>query len=64
MLNDFLVPFSIPAFIIKRMTNKWVLFPYLRKIIMYPIFLLAKRILAGGEKADQGGLVFLALTKE
>jgi 2-polyprenyl-3-methyl-5-hydroxy-6-metoxy-1,4-benzoquinol methylase len=64
ILNDFLVPFSIPAFIIKRITNQWVLFPNLRKIILYPIFLFAERILAGGEKADQGGLVFLALTKE
>ena len=64
ILNDFLVPFSIPAFLIKRITNRWVLFPCWRKIIIYPIALVAKRILAGGEKANQGGLVFLALTKE
>lgn len=63
LLNDFLVPFSFPAFLIKRLTNRWVLFPSVRQKIVYPVYLLVRRILQGGDRAEQGGLVFLALTK-
>jgi len=64
LLNDLLVPLSIFSLITKRLTNRWVLFPGLRKIILYPLFLIVEPLLNSGIRAEKGGLVFLALTKE
>lgn len=63
LLNDFLVPFAFPAFLTKRLTNRWVLFPSVRQKMVYPLYLLARHVLDGGDKAEQGGLVFITLTK-
>ena len=62
-LNDSLVPFGLLSLVIKRLTNRWVLFPTLRRIVIYPFFILAERFLQGAEKSNQGGLVFISLTK-
>lgn len=62
-LNDFLVPFSFLGVLTKRLTNRWVLFPAVRRKMVYPLYLLARRILRGGERVEQGGLVFITLTK-
>jgi SAM-dependent methyltransferase len=62
-LNDFLVPFSIFGLITKKIFNRWTLFPSLRRIVMFPISLLVRKLVQGAENVERGGLVFLALTK-
>ncbi len=64
LLNDFFIPFGLLGFISKRFTQRWVLFPSLRLIFTYPIYLLIKRILNNVQETDNGGLVFMALTKK
>lgn len=63
LLNDFLVPFSLPRMAIKRLTNRWVLFPKLRRLTIYPFYLMARRTMWGKIRDDHGGLVFMALTR-
>jgi SAM-dependent methyltransferase len=63
LLNDFLVPFSLVGLLVKKLTNRWTLYPQIRRIVIFPFYLLAKRILQGGEKTSNGGLVFLSLKK-
>lgn len=63
MLNDFLVPFSIPEYLTKKFLNRWTLIPRLRRFIFAPFALLNSLLLRGAEKCEEGGLVFLSLRK-
>jgi len=63
LLNDFLAPFSIISFVIKKLTNRWVLFPGLRRLVMMPVAMAGHRLLKGGDRTPDGGLVFMELTK-
>ena len=63
LMNDFLVPFSIPALITKKILNRWTLFPRLRQMLLAPVVHLGLRVLRGGERSTSGGLVFLSLRK-
>jgi SAM-dependent methyltransferase len=63
LLNTVLTPFALPAKIMKRATNRWTLFPRLRRILLLPLARLASPILRGGERAADGGLVFVSLRK-
>jgi len=61
--NDFLAPFSLISFILKKTTNRWVLFPALRRVLMTPVAFAGRRFLNGGDRTNDGGLVFMELTK-
>lgn len=63
LLNDFLAPFSIISFVIKKLANRWVLLPGLRRILMMPVVMVGNRVLEGGDAAPDGGLVFMELTR-
>lgn len=63
LLNDFLYPFSILAVLKKRLLNRWALMPSVRRILIYPFYLLARRLLDKDVRVKQGGLVFLSLKK-
>jgi SAM-dependent methyltransferase len=63
LLNDLLVPFSVPEYITKKLANRWTSFPRLRRIILAPIAFLGNLVLRGGESCKSGGLVFLSLKK-
>lgn len=63
LLNDLLVPFSVPEFITKKLTNRWAMFPRLRRFILAIPAKIGNRFLRGGERCDEGGLVFLSLKK-
>lgn len=63
LLNDFLVPFSLVSFVMKKLTNRWVLFPGLRRLVMMPVAMAGHRVLEGGDTAREGGLVFMELTR-
>jgi SAM-dependent methyltransferase len=64
LLNDFLAPFSIISFVIKKASNRWVLLPGLRRLMMMPIVMAGHNWLEGGDTAGDGGLVFMEMTKE
>lgn len=63
LLNDFLAPFSVISFVIKKAFNRWVLFPGLRRFAMTPVALAGHRLLEKGDRVQDGGLVFMELTK-
>jgi SAM-dependent methyltransferase len=63
LLNDFLVPFSLVSFAMKKFTNRWVLFPGVRRFFMMPVAMAGYQALKGGDAAHDGGLVFMELTK-
>ncbi|MGA2256647.1 MAG: class I SAM-dependent methyltransferase [Thermoguttaceae bacterium] len=63
VLDDLLVPLSLPSFLVKRATNRWVLFPSVRRRLLFPVYLVARKFLANCSKVEGGGLVFLVLTK-
>jgi SAM-dependent methyltransferase len=63
LLNDFLAPFSLISFVLKKATNRWVIAPPLRRILMTPVSALGNSMLKDGDRADDGGLVFMELTK-
>ena len=63
LLNDFLAPFSIISFVMKKLCNRWVLIPGLRRLVMMPVAMAGHRLLKGGDRARDGGLVFIELTK-
>lgn len=64
LLNNFLVPFSFPSYICKKLFKRWILFPKMRRFLIYPIYLLTRDLFNQSEKTDQGGLVFLSLIKK
>jgi len=63
LMNDFFYPFSLFSVIVKKITNRWVLFPCFRSILIYPLFQLLKGVLNKDIRAEDGGLVFLSLKK-
>jgi hypothetical protein len=49
--------------VLKKLTNRWTILPSVRRVLMIPFYLIAKPLLRGAERAERGGLVFVALTK-
>jgi len=64
LFNDILVPFSALELLTKRLFNRWTLFPGVRRVVLFPVYLLARAILRDAEETTDGGLVFIALTKK
>jgi SAM-dependent methyltransferase len=63
LLNDLLVPLSVPEYFTKKFLNRWTLLPSVRRVILVPFALLGSLILRDAEKCETGGLVFLSLRK-
>ena len=63
LLNNFLYPFGILGLVIKSSCKRWVLFPTIRRYVIFPIYLLCKQILNSDDHQTKGGLVFLELKK-
>jgi SAM-dependent methyltransferase len=63
LVDDLLVPFSVPELVTKRLFNRWTLFPRLRRTLLTPVLAIARPLLEGGERCENGGLVFLAARK-
>jgi SAM-dependent methyltransferase len=63
LVNDVLAGMAFPRFVLKRLFNRWVLAPRLRSFLMSPVCRVANGRLTGGGRDDEGGLVFVALTK-
>jgi SAM-dependent methyltransferase len=63
LLNDFLYPLAGLGLLSRRVLDRWVLWPRLRRITMRPLSRILEGFLERGLRADRGGLVFLALEK-
>jgi ubiquinone/menaquinone biosynthesis C-methylase UbiE len=64
VLNDFLAPFSIIPFIVKKYANKWFLFPSVRKVVAKILDSLFLSFVKIKKKEDErGGLIFFELKK-
>jgi SAM-dependent methyltransferase len=63
LLNDFLVPFSLPGFFVKKITNRWTIFPAIRRHLMSRLSDVFTPFLCHADRCEVGGLVFMALTK-
>ena len=64
IVNDSMVPFSLVSFLTKKTTNRWVLFPRLKKFFMIPIEIIGSSSLPRCIDINDGGLVFMELTKK
>jgi SAM-dependent methyltransferase len=63
LLNDLLVPTSLPGFLSKRFTNRWTFLPRWRRIAFAPATMIARLFLRGAELCEHGGLVFISARK-
>lgn len=63
LVNDMLVPLSLPGFVLKRLANRWTIAPGVRRVLFAPVIWAVQGYLPGAEKAPQGGLVFISATK-
>ena len=63
LLNDTLVPVSLPSLLVKKLTNRWVLFSSWRQCFLAPLARHLRRDPAGDIGLADGGLVFLHLRK-
>lgn len=64
LMNDFLAPFSVASFLLKKTINRWSLFPGIRYLFLYPLAVILKPLLQKNICLNKGGLVFLRLSKE
>jgi SAM-dependent methyltransferase len=63
-LDDFLVPFSLPSWITKKIFHRWSVCPSVRSLCTYPIRLLVKEeSLEQAIGISNGGLIFFELKK-
>lgn len=64
LLNDALAPLSIPSLVVKKLLNRWFLFPSLRAAVGAP---LLARVFGGVVRTDpgesQGGIIFFRLER-
>jgi len=63
LLNDLLVPIGVFSFATKKLINRWTILPHLRLLILYPLYLFLRGLLASEVCGEEGGLVFMALKK-
>lgn len=63
LFNDFMAPFSIFSFISKKLFNRWILFPPIRKITAYFAYTAIRPFLKINPNQKDGGILFLALKK-
>ena len=63
LLNDALVPFSAPGLVMKKLANRWIAVPPVRRAFASVAAPLLSGIVEKSVKSDVGGLVFLEMRK-
>ncbi len=63
LFNDLLAPFSLLSFCLKKIGNRWSLFPRERYLAPSPMATLLKPWLEKNQRLKEEGLVFMRLTK-
>jgi SAM-dependent methyltransferase len=64
LINDFLVPFAFLSFIAKKIINRWIISPNLRKIYIYPFYLIVRDLIKRYEDGKKEGIIFFSLKKK
>ncbi len=62
-LNDLLVPFAVPTAVTRRVFDRWVLFPRLRKALLPPLAKIINDWTATWAQERQGVLCYVAAVK-
>jgi SAM-dependent methyltransferase len=63
LLDDFLAPLCAGNFVCKKLTNRWFLFPGLRRIWARVLARLLDRLVVADRHLEDGGLIFFSLRK-
>lgn len=63
LFNDMMAPFCIPNFLIKKLANRWIVFPFLRPISASIWHTILKPKVKIYDNLENGGLIYLKLTK-
>ncbi len=63
LLESVFMPASILNLVCKKLFDKWVLFPRIRMVFIYPLYMLVKHLRKGAFPVEKGGIVFFHLTK-
>lgn len=64
LLNDFLIPFAFFAFVTKKLIKRWIIFPGIRKIYIYPFYLVIRNIVKKYKGSTKGAIIFFSLVKK
>lgn len=65
ILNDLMTPFCLPAFLVKKATNRWFFFPKIRKFLSKKLYYMLWENISVTKQLGpgKGGLVFFKLKK-
>jgi SAM-dependent methyltransferase len=63
LLNNFFYPFGIFGKLNKHLFNRWIIFPAIRRIFIYPVYVLSKTKFKINKTTENGGLIFIELKK-
>lgn len=63
VMDDLMAPLGFGGFVTKKLFKRWTLFTPLRRIVLSPAYAFLRWTHRGAERAEVGGLLFLALTK-
>ncbi len=63
IIENLLVVFAFPAFILKKITKRWIISERFRKIYIFPLYLVLRSILRKDSIEDGAGMVFFSLKK-
>jgi 2-polyprenyl-3-methyl-5-hydroxy-6-metoxy-1,4-benzoquinol methylase len=64
LIHHFFVPFAFPSLITKKITNRWIVSKGLRRIYIFPFYLVARGVIKRFERGKNGGIIFLSLKKK
>ena len=64
LVNDFLAPFAFLSFITKKIINRWIISPGLRKIYIYPYYLIIRSLIRRYEVRNKKGIIFFFLKRK
>ena len=63
-IDDFLTPFSIPSLLVKKVFNRWTLFPPMRPVLTFPLrVVVSQKDIEEAIGIEKGGLIFLHLKR-
>ena len=64
LMEDTFVPWASFSFVTKKILNRWIMFHRLRKVYIYPLYLLVRCLIRRLEQGKGEGLLFFALRKK
>jgi len=62
-LNNFFYPFGLLGRVNKFLVNRWIIFPRIRQVLIYPFFLIFRNLYEEEKTQDHFGLVLIVAEK-